>query len=1193
MSVRRAVAALSGCVLLAMLAGASPAWAGAWWRLSSRVAPTHLAPGASGVLDVLVEDLGDSGVNGANTPITISDVLPAGLKITNPEGVDPHRSSKFRESVEKAGEWTCALPSEREATCTTKMSIGPYEGLVLEIPVAAEDSLPDESVLSNHASVQGGNTEDTNTPVSGVSLTRAVQISSQPVAFGLEPGGLVLLPEEEGGTIDTSAGTHPFQLTSTLEFNQTLEEVQDPGHEQILAPAAPALPKDLSFQLPPGLLGNVTAAARCSDTQFAVFEVNGNKCPAESAVGVASVTLLEPSRLGFATIDVPLFNLEPAQGEPARFGFEADGVPVTLETAVRTESDYGVTVTVNNATEAAQVLGAQITFWGDPSSPTHDNSRGWSCLDGKACPTPTERSNTALLTLPTSCTGALYSTMQGVAWDGEPISAQFAFQNELEQPLSELEHCPSLPFEPAIEAQPIQEAESDGQAPAPSTAASAPTGLDVSVKLAQTGTVHTGMLAEADVRSATVTLPEGMQLNPSAANGLQACSETQIGYEGPGSTDPLSPGAEEPLHFSSQPATCPQASKLGLVRLRTPLLDEELHGAVYLAEPAPQGEAGKNPFDSLLALYIVAEDPALGIRAKLAGEAKLNPSTGQIASTFADTPQVPFEELDLQLFGGPTASLTTPSACGSYSASASFTPWSGAPSVSVASEPSFQITNGPGGASCSSTAPFAPTLVAGASSLQAGGYTSFALHLSRPDGDQSLTNLSVHLPAGNAAILKAVTPCPEPQASQGACGAESEIGQASATAGAGPDPYTVTGGRVYITGPYEGAPFGLSIVTPAVAGPFNLGNVVVRAKIEVDPHTAEVTITSPLPTFVQGIGRPASGVPLDLRDVYVTVDRPDFDYNPTSCNPTSITASLTGSQGATANVSSPFQVEGCQSLPFRPAVLAQTSGKTSKADGASLKLTFKSKTGEAHVARTILTIPATLPARLTTIQKACVASVFEANPAACPEGSDIGTATVHTPVLKSPLTGPIYLVSHGNAAWPDAELVLQGEGIKIILDGQTAIKNGVTTSSFQAVPDAPFETVEATLPEGPHSALTMTSNLAEKTHYSLCGQHLTIPAALAGQNSATLTDNVKVTVEGCTAVKASKTRKLTRNRKLVLALKACRKAHPHAHAKRTGCERLARHRYSARKVSRGRADQRELRIGVRPRPRRVRTKDVS
>ncbi len=1145
------------CVLLAWgLADAGSACAAGWWRLSSRLAPTRLAPGATGLLYVTVEDLGDSAISGADSPITIGDVLPAGLKIASTESIDPHNA--YKNHAREPGEWTCTSASEREAACSTGTSIRPYETLILEIPVLAESTLRDESVLSNDASVRGGDSEGTSTTVPGVSLTRMVQISSQPVTFGVEPGGLLLLPEEEGGTIDTSAGTHPFQLTSTVEFNQTLIEAQEAGHEPELSPGAPALPKDLSFKLPPGLLGDVNATARCSDAQFGVFEANGNKCPAESAVGVASVTLLEP-KLGFVTLDVPLFNLEPAQGEPARFGFEADGVPVTLETAVRTESDYGVTVTVNNATEAAQVLGAQITFWGDPSSPTHDNSRGWSCLDGGACPEPSERSNTALLTLPTSCAGPLYSTMQGYAWNGEPVSAQFAFQNELGQPLSELEHCPALPFAPTIDAQPIQETESEGQPPAPTTTADAPTGLDVSVKLPQQGTVHTGLLAEADVRSATVTLPEGMQLNPSAANGLQACSETQIGYQGPGSTDPFSPGAEEPLHFSSQPAACPQASKLGLVRLRTPLLAEELHGAVYLAEPAPQGETARNPFDSLLALYIVAEDPALGIRAKLAGEAKLNPQTGQITSTFTDTPQVPFQELDLQLFGGPAGSLTTPSACGSYSASASFTPWSGTPSVNVSSEPAFQITSGPAGSSCSSPQPFNPSLVAGATSLQAGGYTSFNLHLSRPDGNQTLTNLSVQLPAGDAAILKNVTPCPEPQASQGTCGPESEIGQAIATAGEGPDPYTVTGGRVYITGPYDGAPFGLSIATPAVAGPFNLGNVVVRSKIEVDPHTAQVTITSPLPTIVQGAGREPSGVPLDLRDVYVTVDRPDFEYNPTSCDPTSITAGLNGSRGATAQASSRLQVEGCDSLSFKPAVTATTAGKTSKADGASLGLTFKSKIGEAHVAKTILTIPATLPARLTTIQKACVAATFETNPAACPEGSDIGTATVHTPVLKSPLTGPIYLVSHGNAAWPDAELVLQGENIKIILDGQTAIKKGVTTSSFLSVPDAPFESVEATLPEGPHSALT--TNLPPKDHYSLCGQHLTIPTALTGQNGTAINETVKVSVQGCAAVKASKAKRLTKAQKLAKALKACRKSHRRAGAERVACERRARRRY--------------------------------
>jgi hypothetical protein len=502
--------------------------------------------------------------------------------------------------------------------------------------------------------------------------------------------------------------------------------------------------------------------------------------------------------------------------------------------------------------------------------------------------------------------------------------------------------------------------------------------------------------------------------------------------------------------------------------------------------------------------------------------------------------------------------------CGAYQTEASFTPWSGTGAVKALSSPvSFDLTTGPEGGACpSGSLPFSPVLKAGVTNLQAGAFTNFTLELEHPGADQPLTGLGIHLPAGSAAMLSSVTPCPEPQAAQGTCGAESEIGQATATAGLGPDPYTVTGGRVYITGPYQGAPFGLSIVTPAIAGPFNLGNVVVRSKIEVDPHTAQVTITSGLPTFVQGIGMPATGVPLDLREVYVTVDRPDFEYNPTNCSPMSIQGTLTGAQGANASVSSRFQVAGCSGMPFKPAVAASTLGKTSKADGASLKLTFKSKTGEAHVAKTILTIPAALPARLTTIQKACIASTFETNAAACPEGSDIGMAVVHTPVLKSTLVGPIYLVSHGNAAWPDAELVLQGEGIEVILDGQTAIKKGVTTSSFLSVPDAPFESVEATLPEGPHSALT--TNLPLKDHYSLCGRKLTIPTALSGQNGDAVNQNVRVAVQSCAAVKASKARRLTPRQRLTRALIACRKRYQHSHARKAGCERAARRRYSPR-----------------------------
>jgi hypothetical protein len=1152
--VARACCGTAG-VLLALLVSAGAAYAGPWWRLSARLAPTNLAPGEKGLLVASADDLGDTGVDGNPTPVTITDTLPQGLHVDGPvRAYRPRPSRPVETKTEKAVNWSCPSDGPSAVFCAATLAIAPYERLELEIPVQAGEPAGTVATPSNELHVQGGEAEGGGT-VPSASLVRPVHINAAPTTFGLEEEGYSIIPEEDGGAVDTHAGSHPFQLTSTVDLNETVEET-DEGER----PAAPALARDLAFMLPPGLLGDVTAVPTCSEAEFSTLEGVANRCPPDSAIGVAAATVTVPNSAGYTTLTVPVFNLKPAYGEPARFGFVVARVPIILDASVRTDGDYGVTVSVSNATEAAQLLGAQVTFWGQPDAESHDHSRGWPCLDGyykevdpelhETCNPPTTRSTTPFLTLPTACGGPLVTLLEGSSWTGDQLSSAFTFQDETGQALPRLQGCQELPFNPSIDVTPVQEDQA-GAAAQPTTSTSTPTGLNADVTVPQQGTLQAEALGDADVKSTSVTLPEGVLVNPSAANGLQACSEQQVGYLSAGSSsDPFAPATEEPARFSSEPATCPEASKIGLVRIRTPLLGEELEGAVYLAAQ------DANPFGSLIALYIVAENPALGLRVKLAGEGSPNGQTGQITTTFQDTPQVPFEELKLSLFGGPHAALSTPASCGAYATQASFTPWSGTPAVGSSS--SFQITSGADGMACADPQPLAPALAAGATSPQAGAYTNFTLQLQRADQEQQITGLTVHLPPGNAAILKNVTPCPEPQASEGTCGPQSEIGQDTATAGVGPDPYTVTGGRVYITGPYQGAPYGLSIVTPAVAGPFNLGNVVVRSKIEIDPHTAQVTIVSSLPTFVQGVGMPSSGIPLDLRNIDVTIDRPSFEYNPTNCNPQHVQASVTGVQNTTAQVSAPFQVTGCSSLHFKPTVTAASLGHTSKADGASLKLTFKSKTGEAHVAKTILTIPATLPARLTTIQKACVAAVFEANPAACPQGSDIGTAVVHTPVLKNPLTGPIYLVSHGNAAWPDAELVLQGEGVTVILDGQTAIKKGVTTSSFLSVPDAPFESVEASLPEGPHSALT--TNLPLKDHYSLCGQHLTIPTQLGGQNGATVNQNIKVAIQGCGGVKASQTKKLTRTQRLARALKACRGAHRRSRARRASCERLAHRR---------------------------------
>jgi len=1152
------VAGLGVWLLLLVVAG--PAFAGAWWRVASRTAPTFLEPGGKATIIVTATNVGDGGVNAAGTPVTIKDTLPPGLEATAIKGAPAF------EELEEGHQMICDVKS---VSCSSQPETLPaFQALDVAIQVNVK---PNASVgEANTVSVQGGEQEDQpglQVPPAALNVQLTFGLSTP---FGVEEAGYTLTPEEEGGTLDKRAGSHPFQLTTTLNLNQSVEVVPERG----LVASAPELPRDLSFNLPPGLVGDPRAVPQCPTVDFLAISSGAiNQCQAASAIGVVVVSLDEPSKFHDITRIVPLWNLEPAQGEPARLGFEALTVPVVLDTAVRTNSDYGVTVSVKDTPEAAQILGTEVTIWGEPGDPRHDQSRGWACVLGGAyyvnhevpCEAPSPRPTTPFLTLPTSCTGQAGTTVEGDSWPVKSLGSEpgqiFTLQgSSTEDELKGFEGCAALPFSPAISAEPVQE---EGGMRARAHAASSPAGLNFDVKVPQQATLEAGGLAEADVKDTTVTLPEGVLLNPSSANGLQACSESQIGFEGVAGADPLSPGAVQPLRFSSSPAGCPDASKLGVVDIKTPLLEGELHGSVYLAAPAPLGEGGRNPFDSLLALYVVAEDPAAGIRVKLAGEAKANGETGQLTTTFQDTPQVPFEELQLQLFGGPRASVTTPPLCGNYQSAASFTPWSSSTPVETTSIlGEFELTSGPGGSACADPLPFVPSFQAGSTSLQAGGFTGFALQVDRPDGDQALTGVSVTLPAGVAALLSSVTPCGEPQASRGECSPESEIGQATAFAGLGPDPFAETG-RVYLTGPYDNAPFGLSIVTPAVAGPFNLGTVVVRSTISVNPETAAVTISSGLPTIVQGVGMTPSGIPLQLKAIIVTVDRPGFEFNPTNCNPMAITGTLTGAQGGSEAVSSRFQVTNCESLPFAPKLTASVAGHASKPNGVTFTVKLESKgLGQADVKKVDLQLPTQLPSRLSTIQKACVDNVFDANPATCSPESVIGMATIHTPVLKSPLSGPAYLVSHGGAAFPDVEFVLQGEGITLLLDGQTFIdeKTGITYSRFEAAPDAPFTTFETVLPAGPHSALG--AFVPVKDNYSLCGQKLKMPTEITSQAGTTIKQTTSIAITGCKGVASYQH---TQTQQLAKALKTCRTQNKHSPHKRSTCETRARRRYPTKK----------------------------
>ena len=1113
--------------LVSIVGGATAQAQTPWWRISSETGPTSLTPGGEGVLVVRASNLGDAPIDSTIAPVVVSNALPHGIVATAISG-----------SARGQGPATCSIAT---LECTFTGRVNPFEPVRVAIKVKSESSSDPTGTLYGRSTVTGGGGATVSAPV-------PITVSASPSPFGLE--AFELVPFNADGSTASEAGSHPFELTTTLVLNQTNE------------PRLPvAMPKDLTFQLPPGLIGNPDATTQCTMANFFAIVKEADLCGPSSAVGVATVSADEPANIKVFTSTVPVFSLVPAQGEPARFGFEVGGkIPVVIDTAVRSGRDYGVDVSVKNATETAGVLSSQVTIWGVPGDPSHNNARGWECVAGgffhtqvgKACPESSKGlEGSPLLTLPTSCatnpaSEPVTASIETDSW-AEPglfVDSTFTWPNSAGEPFG-FTGCNKLPFSPSIDVVPEEHL------------ASTPSGLSVDVHVPQQTTLEADAVAEADLRDTTITLPAGVELSPSAANGLVGCSEPQVGFEGFDATSHMQ-------RFSPGEAECPDAAKLGTVHVRTPLLPNELDGALYLADPAPNGELGKNPFGSLVAVYLVAKDPVSGVLVKLAGEGVLDEHSLRVATMFRDAPQVPFEDLKVDLFGGPRASVSTPAKCGSYQADGVFVPWSGTGPVSVQSPTEdFGVSEGIGGSACPfGTLGFAPGFQAFSTTPQAGAFTGFHLELARPDGDQALARLTMHLPAGVAAMLSSVELCAQAQAASDSCPAASEVGKATAIAGLGPEPIVQEGGRVFITGPYGGAPFGLEIVTPAKAGPFDLGFVTVRSKLFIDPHDASVTIVSdPLPTQIRGI-------PLQLKRVLVDVDRPNFQFNGTSCDPSAISGTVSGDEGAAVPVSSRYQVGGCGGLPFAPKLTASVTGKGSRVNGTAFTVKLESVgLGQANIHKVLLQLPKVLPSRLETLKKACLAATFEANPASCGPESVIGTATIHTPVLKNPLTGPAYLVSHGNAAFPDVEFVLQGEGITLVVDGQTDIKGGITYSKFETAPDAPFTTFETVLPAGPKSVLAVYNEANKEDPYSVCGTKLTMPTTIISQANRVIETETPITTTGCSGVLGAKSHKLTLAQRYAKALKTCRTRYKHNTRKRQTCERKARILYAAKAIT--------------------------
>lgn len=854
--------------------------------------------------------------------------------------------------------------------------------------------------------------------------------------FGVE--GFTIEVLDDASNSDTAAGSHPSELVTRITL---------PHGEVKGADGAAALAKDIIAELPPGMIGNPIAVDRCPARL-----AEENKCSGDSQVG-----LLRLRSAGEAPniFNSQIFNITPAKGQAARLGGEINlSTNAYISASVRTGDDYGIDAGSFNIPTLSNPFEFEIRLWGVPTDPVHDPQR-W-CGDESPCSVSPGTPEKPFLRNPTSCAGPLQARVKVSSYN---LPGTF-FTRGFEMPA--ITGCDQLEFEPTLEVRPT------------SGAADSPTGLHVDLHVPQNE--DPDELATPDLRDAVVKLPPGLTLNPSAAAGLEGCTPGQFGLTTPVGTTPI--------RTTAGPAECPDAAKIGTVEVETPLLDHSLPGAVYVAAPYD------NPFDSLLAIYIAVDDPESGVVIKLAGRVDIGPE-GQLTTSFEENPQLPFEHFKLDFFDSPRAALKTPAVCGTYSTTSTLTPWS-APESGPPATPSdsHQISDAPGGGACPTSAgqlPNSPSFEAGSESPLAGAFSPFVIHLKRDDGTQQFSSLTVTPPPGLLGKLAGVPYCPDAAlaAAVGKTGAEekaapscpaaSEVGIANVGAGAGPSPYYVQG-RAYLTGSYRGSPLGIAVVTPAVAGPYDLGTVVVRSALEIDPFTAGITVKSdPIPTELKGI-------PLDVRSVAVKMSRPNFTLNPTNCEAMGVGGSLTSTLGQTVPLANRFQVGDCRSLGFKPKLKIRLKGGTRRSRFPALKavLTYPQKGAYANIARAQVGLPPSEFLEQGHIGTVCTRPQLAA--AQCPRGSIYGRAKVWSPLLDAPLTGPVYLGTGFGHKLPDLVADLNGQ-IRVLLNARidTTKRKGIR-STFEVVPDAPVSRFVLEMKGGKKGLLVNSQNLCQKKH---------------------------------------------------------------------------------------------------------------
>jgi len=885
------------------------------------------------------------------------------------------------------------------------------------------------------------------------SLALVATAQADPNEYGIESAA--------ASASSAQAGAHP-------DFTVALRLLKDPEGR------LPSTTQELVVELPPGLLGNPTAVPRCTAAQLIGTDPedpsNNTGCPQASQVGITEVELFDEDGNLFTFLE-PIYNMAPSFGEPARFGFIAKLVPVMIGVELRSDGDYGATARVAGPSSLLPLLSANSTFWGVPADESHDEQRitAYEAVHNNGAPeTPSGKRSANLVPVPYMLNPTRCGVAQGLEITAIPYALP-SLQATAFAPLAANSGCSLLDFKPELSVAPTTDQAETGA------------GLEVELTFPREGFEHPNLFAGATQRKAEVTLPEGVTINPSQAVGLGACSTADFAKE---------------TAASVAGEGCPESSKIGSVTAKSPLLEEAAEGSLFIAKPK------ENPFGSLIALYMVLKIPERGVIVKLAGRVAPDPQTGQLVTTFGEPPyeipQLPVESFHLRFREGARSPLVTPLRCGAYRSTATFTSWAG---QTATLHPSFQITRGVEGGPClAGTPPFGPSFTAGSLNDNAGSHSPYYMRLTRRDGDQDLTRFSSKLPPGLTAKLAGVAQCPGSaiaaarlrngmdELASPSCPASSEIGDIVAGAGVGPV-LTYAAGKLYLTGPYQGAPSSVVAIVPAVAGPFDIGTVVTRVALRIDPKTAEVEVdgaaSDPIPRIL-------AGVPLKVRDVRVHVDRQEFTLNPTSCKPFAIEARVWGgglnassaADDVPVSLFERFQVANCSRLGFKPRLSLKLRGGTERGDHPALTAVLRPRPGDANIAGASAALPHSEFLDQSHIRTVCTRVQFAADN--CPKAAIYGRAVAFTPLLDFPVRGPVYLRSSDNLL-PDLVADFRGPSslpVKFELVGRTDSVRGGLRNTFDTTPDVPVSKFVLRLQGGGKGLLINSTDICRRDFHA-------------------------------------------------------------------------------------------------------------